>query len=339
MPLFSLSQEIAIDLGTANTIIISNGEIVVDEPSVIALRQSDNTVLEVGKEANKMIGRGSEDKVLTIRPLKNGVIANYKACELMIRGFINMIPHRRRVFSPSIKMVVCVPSGATEAEKLVIRDSCTHAGARELHLIYEPMAAAMGMGFDINSPNGCMVVDIGGGTTEIAVMSLGALVVNESIPVAGDALNQDIMQHMEKNHGIKIGEPKAEMIKMQVGSALLELATPPQDIIISGKNKANDLPLTVPVSYQEIAHCIDKNITTIENAILSALRKTPPELYSDIVENGVYLTGGGALLRGLAERLSRKFIIDFHVSEDPLHSVAIGTGIALKNMSDFNFLF
>ena len=337
MRLFSLTQEIAIDLGTANTIIIADDEIVVDEPSVVAIRKSDEKMMAVGKKASMMQDRG-ESKIRTVRPLQKGVIADYKACEMMIRGLINLIPRRRRLFSPAIKMVVCVPSGATDAEIRTINDSCMQAGARDLHLIYEPMAAALGMGFDIEGPDGCMVVDIGGGTTEIAVMSLGALVVNKSIPVAGDALNQDIIQYMYTRNNMRISEPTAERIKKQVGSALMELDEPIDEMVVVGPNRSTDLPLKVPVSYPEIAHCLDKTISSIETAILQALGETPSELYADIVENGIYLTGGGALLHGLAKRLSDKMTIDFHVADDPLHSVAKGTGIALQNINNFSFL-
>ena len=339
MSLLSLTQEIAIDLGTANTIIISDGNIVVDEPSVVAIRKSDDKMIAVGRKASAMQDRDRGiGKFRAIRPLKKGVIADYKACEMMIRGLIDMMPDKHRFLKPAVKMVVCVPSGATDAEIRIISDSCMQAGARELHLIYEPMAAALGMGFDIEGPDGVMVVDIGGGTTEIAVMSLGSLVVNESIPVAGDALNQDIIQYMDKAHGMRISEPTAERIKKQVGAALMELDSPPADMLVVGPNKTTDLPLKVAVSYQEIAHCLDKNISTIETAILQALRNTPSELYADIVEHGIYLTGGGALLRGLAERLTDRMTIEFHVADDPLHSVAKGTGIALKNLHSLSFL-
>ena len=337
MFLFPFTRQIAIDLGTANTIIIVDGKIVVDEPSVVAIRRSDEKMVAVGRKAAAMIDHG-ENKIYTVRPLKKGVIADYKACEMMIRGLINLIPDRHFLFKPAIRMVVCVPSGATDAEIRTINDSCIQSGARELHLIYEPMAAALGMGFDIEGPQGCMVVDIGGGTTEIAVMSLGALVVNKSIPIAGDALNQDIIQYMYTRNNMRISEPTAERIKKQVGSALMELDNPPEPMTVIGPNRSTDLPLKVPVCYQEIAHCLDKTISSIETAILQALGETPSELYSDIVENGIYLTGGGALLHGLAVRLSDKMTIDCHVAEDPLHSVAKGTGIALQNLSNFSFL-
>lgn len=337
MFLFPFTRQIAIDLGTANTIIIVDGKIVVDEPSVVAIRRSDEKMVAVGRKAAAMIDHG-ENKIYTVRPLKKGVIADYKACEMMIRGLINLIPDRHFLFKPAINMVVCVPSGATDAEIRTINDSCIQSGARELHLIYEPMAAALGMGFDIEGPQGCMVVDIGGGTTEIAVMSLGALVVNKSIPIAGDALNQDIIQYMYTRNNMRISEPTAERIKKQVGSALMELDNPPEPMTVIGPNRSTDLPLKVPVCYQEIAHCLDKTISSIETAILQALGETPSELYSDIVENGIYITGGGALLHGLAARLSDKMTIDCHVAEDPLHSVAKGTGIALQNLSNFSFL-
>lgn len=341
MSLFSFTQEIAIDLGTANTIIICNDNIVVDEPSVVAIRKSDDKMFAIGKRASVMQDRGGDSlnsKIYTVRPLRKGVIADYKACEMMIRGLIDLIPNRSRLIKPNIKMVVCVPSGATPAEIHIINDSCMRSGARELYLIYEPMAAALGMGFDVEGPDGCMVVDIGGGTTEIAVMSLGALVVNESIPIAGDALNMDIVQYMDKVHGMRISEPTAERIKKKVGAALMELDDAPEDMLVVGPNKATDLPLEVSISYKEIAHCLDKNISNIETAILTALRKTPSELYADIVEKGIYLTGGGALLRGLAERLTNRMSIYFHVADDPLHSVAKGTGIAMKNSKKISFL-
>ena len=337
MSLFSLTQEIAIDLGTANTIIIVDGKIVVDEPSVVAIRKADDKLIAVGKRASVMRDRG-EGKIYTVRPLQKGVIADYKACEMMIRGLIDLIPHRRRFLNPVIKMVVCVPSGATPAEIRTINDSCMQAGARELYLIYEPMAAALGMGFDIEGPNGCMVVDIGGGTTEIAVISLGGIVSNKSIKIAGDDFNADIIEFMGRMHNLRIDEPTAERIKMQVGSALPELDNPPEDFIVVGPNKVTALPMTVPVSYQEIAHCLEKSVAKIENAVLQALEQTPPELYADIVKNGIYLAGGGALLHGLSKRLTDKIQIQFHVADDPLHCVARGTGIALKNVHNFNFL-
>ncbi|MBQ0118355.1 MAG: rod shape-determining protein [Bacteroidales bacterium] len=337
MGLFSFTQEIAIDLGTANTIIICNDKVVVDEPSVVAINTSDNKMKDVGRKAQQMIGKGGT-MIRTIRPLRDGVIADFYACEMMIRGMIRMIPKQARLFTPSIRMVVCIPSGSTEVEIRAVRDSSEHAGGRDVYMIYEPMAAAIGMGIDVESPEGCMIVDIGGGTTEIAVISLGGIVSNKSIKVAGDDLNADIIEYMGRMHNIRIDEPTAERIKIAVGSALPELEDAPEDYIVIGPNKVTALPMQVPVSYQEIAHCLEKSISKIENAILQALEATPSELYADIVNRGIYLAGGGALLHGLAKRLSDKITIQFHVADDPLHAVARGTGIALKNVNNFGFL-
>ncbi len=337
MGLFSFTQEIAIDLGTANTIIICDDKIVVDEPSVVAISSADNKMKAVGRKAQMMIGRGGT-MIRTVRPLRDGVIADFYACEMMIRGMIEAIPKRNRLFTPSIRMVVCIPSGSTDVEIRAVRDSSEHAGGRDVYMIYEPMAAALGMGIDVESPEGCMVVDIGGGTTEIAVISLGGIVANKSIKTAGDDFNADIVEYMGRMHNLKIDEPTAERIKIAVGSALPELDEPLDDYVVIGPNKVTALPMQVPVSYQEIAHCLDKSIVKVEQAIMQALDITPPELYADIVKKGIYLAGGGALLHGLAKRLSDKITIPFKVAEDPLHAVSRGTGIALKNVHNFAFL-
>ena len=276
--------------------------------------------------------------VKTIRPLKEGVIADFQACEMMIRGMIKMIPKQSLLFTPSIRMVVGIPSGCTEVEIRAVRDSSEHAGGRDVYMLYEPMAAAIGIGIDVESPEGCMIVDIGGGTTEIAVISLGGIVANKSIKVAGDDFNQDIIEYMSRMHNLKIDEPTAERIKINVGAALPELEDAPEDYIVVGPNKVTALPMSVPVSYQEVAHCLEKSISKIESAVLQALEATPPELYADIVNKGIYLAGGGALLRGLAKRLTDKITIPFHVADEPLLSVARGTGIALKNVNNFGFL-
>ena len=258
------------------------------------------------------------------------MIADFNAAEKMIRGMIKLLP-QPKFFTPSLTMVICVPSGSTEVELRAVRDSAEHAGGREIYLIYEPMAAALGIGIDVEAPQGNMIVDIGGGTTEIAVISLGGIVTNKSIRIAGDDLTLDIQEYMRRQHNIKVGEPTAEQIKIRVGSALPELETPPDDFVVQGPNQMTALPLEVPVSYQEIAHALEKSVSKIEAAVMSALEQTPPELYADIVNNGIYLTGGGAMLRGLDKRLTDKIHIPFHIAENPLHSVAIGTGIALKN--------
>jgi len=338
MGLFSfLTQEIAIDLGTANTIIIHNDKIVVDEPSIVTIDLKTEKMVAIGEKARQMQGK-THANLKTIRPLRDGVIADFNAAEQMIRGMIKMIHPKSRLFSPALKMVVCIPSGSTEVEIRAVRDSSEHAGGREVYMIYEPMAAAIGIGLDVEAPEGNMIVDIGGGTTEIAVISLGGIVTNKSIRIAGDDLTADIMEYMRHQHNIKIGERTAEEIKINVGAALSELEDPPSDFIIQGPNQMTALPIEVPVSYQEIAHCLEKSISKIETAILSALEQTPPELYADIVNRGIWLAGGGALLRGLDKRLSDKINIPFHIAEDPLRAVARGTGIALKNVDKFSFL-
>ena len=338
MGFFSFTQELAMDLGTANTIITSGDEIVVDEPSVVALDQQQR-MIAVGKKAKLMYEKTS-NKIQVIRPLRDGVIADFYACEQMMRGLIKMVNTGKHLFTPSLRMVIGVPSGSTEVELRAVRDSAEHAGGRDIYLIFEPMAAAIGVGIDVQAPEGNMIVDIGGGTTEIAVISLGGIVSNNSIKMAGDDFTADIQEYMARQHNVKVSERMAERIKINVGAALTDLDEKdvPQDFIVHGPNRITALPMEIPVCYQEIAHCLEKSLARIETAILSALENTPPELYADIVKNGIYLTGGGALLRGLAKRLGDKINIPFHVDEDPLLSVARGTGIALQNVDNFSFL-
>lgn len=338
MGLFSFTQEIAMDLGTANTIIICNGKVVVDEPSVIAMDRRTEKMIAVGEKA-KMMYEKENPHIRTVRPLRDGVIADFNACEQMMRGLIKKVNTGHRLFSPSLRMVIGVPSGSTEVELRAVRDSAEHAGGRDVYLIYEPMAAAIGVGLDVQAPEGNMVVDIGGGSTEIAVISLGGIVTNSSIRMAGDDFTADIQEYMSRQHNVKVSERMAERIKIAVGSALTDLGDDaPEDYTVYGPNKITALPMEVAVCYQEIAHCLEKSIAKIETAVLNALENTPPELYADIVHNGIYLTGGGALLRGLDKRLTDKINIPFHIAEDPLHSVAKGTGIALKNIERFPFL-
>ena len=338
MGFFSLTQDIAMDLGTANTIITVNGKVVVDEPSVVALAKKNNKMIAVGHRAKMMYGKEHEG-IRTCRPLRDGVIADFYACEQMMRGLIRMVKTGHHLFTPSLRMVIGVPSGSTEVELRAVRDSAEHSGGRDVYLIFEPMAAAIGCGIDVEAPEGQMIVDIGGGSTEIAVISLGGIVSNNSIRVAGDELTADIQEYMARQHNVKVSERMAERIKINVGSALTDLGDEaPEDFVVNGPNRITALPLEIAVCYQEIAHCIDKTIAKIETAVLQALEATPPELYADIVKNGIWLTGGGALLRGLDKRLSDKIQIPFHVDDDPLHSVAKGTGIALKNVNNFQFL-
>ncbi len=337
MRFFSLTKEIAIDLGTANTIIIHNDKIVINEPSIVALDTRTDKLIAVGNEAHLMEGKGHPG-IRTVRPLRKGVIADFNAAELMIRGLVKKASSKSNWFSPSLRMVVGIPSGSTEVEIRAVRDSSEHADGRDVYMLYEPMAAALGIGLDVEAPEGSMIVDIGGGTTEIAVISLGGICSNKSIPIAGDDLTEDIQNHMRRAHNVKVGVRTAEQIKMHVGSALTELENPPEDYIVHGPNLMTALPMEVPVSYQEISHCIEKTISKIEAAVLGALEQPPPELYADIVRNGIYLAGGGALLRGLDKRLTDKIGIQFHVAEDPLLAVARGTGVALKNIDKFSFL-
>jgi rod shape-determining protein MreB len=338
MGLFSfLTQEIAIDLGTANTIIIHNDKVVVNEPSIVAIDQNTHKLIAIGEKARQMHGK-THEFIKTVRPLRDGVIADFDAAEQMIRGMIKMIDKKPRMFNPALKMVVCIPSGATEVERRAVRDSAEHAGGRDVFMIFEPMAAAIGIGLDVEAPEGSLVVDIGGGTTEIAVIALGGIVCNQSIRIAGDGFTTDIQSYMRHQHNIKVGERTAEEIKFRVGSALPDLEDPPEDFIVRGPNLMTAMPIEIPISYQEIAHCLDKSISKIETSILAVLEQTPPELYADIVNRGIYLAGGGALLRGMSQRFTDKINIPFHLAEDPLQAIARGTGIALKNADKFSFL-
>lgn len=331
------TQEIAIDLGTANTLIIHNDKVVVDEPSIVALDRKTGKMIAVGREAMLMYGKTHEN-IKTIRPLKDGVIADFDAAEHMIRGMIKMINPGRSWFFPSLRMVICIPSGITEVEKRAVRDSAEIAGAKEVYLIHEPMAAAIGIGIDVEEPMGNMIIDIGGGTTEIAVIALAGIVCDQSIRVAGDNFDADIVNYMRRQHNILIGERTAEKIKIEVGSALPELDNPPADYPVQGRDLMTGVPKQIIVSYSEIAHSLDKSISKIEEAILKALEITPPELSADIYQRGIYLTGGGALLRGLDKRISSKTKLQVHIAEDPLRAVVRGTGIALKNIENFKFL-
>jgi rod shape-determining protein MreB and related proteins len=332
-----LTQELAIDLGTANTLIIHKDKVVVDEPSIIAIHRSTGEVIAIGSQAMQMHGKAHED-IKTIRPLKDGVIADFNAAEHMIRGMIKMINPGRRLFTPQLRMVICIPSGITEVEKRAVKDSAERAGGKEVYLIHEPMAAAIGIGVDVTEPMGNMIIDIGGGTTEIAVIALAGIVCDQSIRVAGDEFTSDILEYMRRQHNLLIGERTAERIKIEVGAALPELENPPQDYPVNGRDLMTGIPKQINVSYSEIALALDKSISKIEEAILKALELTPPELSADIYQTGLYLTGGGALLRGLDRRISAKTKLPVHVADDPLRAVVRGTGIALKNIGNFKFL-
>lgn len=332
------TKDIAIDLGTANTLIIHNDEVVVDEPSIVTVDRQTNKIIAVGKRAMMMDGKVHEN-LKTIRPLKDGVIADFNAAEGMIREMIKLISETKKsFFSPSWRMVICIPSSITEVEKRAVRDSAEQAGAKEVYMIHEPMAAALGIGIDVEEPTGNMVIDIGGGTTGISVISLSGIVCDESIRVAGDEFTGDVIEAMRRYHSLLIGERTAEQIKIQVGSALKELDNPPEDVAVNGRDLVTGIPKQILVSYTEIADALDKSIFKIEEGVLRALEKTPPELASDIFRRGLYLTGGGALLRGLDRRIASKIKMPVHIADDPLRSVVRGTGMALKHIDKYPFL-
>jgi rod shape-determining protein MreB len=330
MKLFNFfKQNLAIDLGTANTLVIENNKVVVDEPSIVAIDRKTEETIAVGRRAMQMHEK-THDNIRTVRPLKDGVIADFKAAEHMIKGMIDMIGSRRKFFS-HLKMVICIPSGITEVEKRAVFESAARVDSKETYLIFEPMAAALGIGLDVEDPVGNMIVDIGGGTTEIAVIALSGIVCDQSIRIAGDELTENIVNYMKRQHNILVGERTAEQIKIHVGSAVGELANPPDDYPVNGRDMITGIPRQIKVTYQEIAEALDESIVQIEEAVFRALESTPPELASDIYSTGLYLTGGGALLRGLDERLSKKTQLPVHVAEDPLRAVVRGTSAALAD--------
>ena len=329
-----LTQEIAIDLGTANTLIIMNDKVVVDEPSIVARDIQTGKIVAIGKKAQQMHGK-THKLIETVRPLKDGVIADFQSAEQMIRGMIKMINPGRSLFNPTLRMVICIPSGITEVEKRAVRDSAEQMNAKEIYLIYEPMAAAIGIGIDIMQPKGNMIIDIGGGTTEIAVIALSGIVCDKSVKVAGDVFTNDIAMYLRTQHNLFIGESTAEKIKIEIGAATEDLDSPPEDILIQGRDLLSGKPKQTKVSYREIAKALEKSILRIEDAVMETLSQTPPELASDIYNTGIYLAGGGSMLRGLDKRLSRKTDLPVYVADDPLRAVVRGTGIALKDIEKY----
>jgi len=330
-----MTEDIAIDLGTANTLIIHDGKVVVDAPSIVARDRNTGKIIAIGKKASLMQGK-THDNIRTIRPLKDGVIADFEASEQMIKEFIKNIPNiKKRFFSPSLRMVICIPSGITEVEKRAVIDSAEHMNAKEIYLIHEPMAAAIGIGIDIMQPKGNMIIDIGGGTTEIAVIALGGIVCDKSVKVAGDVFTSDIAYYMRTQHNLYVGERTSEKIKIQIGAATEDLETPPDDMLVQGRDLLSGKPKQVQVSFREISKALDKSILRIEDAVMETLSKTPPELAADIYNTGIYLAGGGSMLRGLDKRLSRKTDLPVYVAEDPLRAVVRGTGIALKDIGKY----
>ena len=339
MGLFSLfNREVAMDLGTANSIVIYNDKVVIDEPSIVAVNRSTNKIIAVGKAALPMEGRTGDKNIETVRPLRRGVIADFEMAQHLIRELIGMTPVARSFMPPALRMVICIPSGITNVEARAVRESAEQAGAKEIRMIHEPMAAAIGNGIDVLAPEGHMIVDIGGGTAEIAVISLGAIICNNSVPIAGDEFNANVEEYMRKQHNMVIGERTAEEIKIAVGSAVSDLDEPPEDYHAHGRDLMTGLPKEVLVNYKEIAHALDKSIARIEQAVLDTLSITPPQLAADIYNNGIYLAGVGALLRGLDRRIKSKTNLEVYIADDPLRAVARGTGIALKNFNKFSFL-
>ena len=337
MGLFNLTQELAIDLGTANTLIMHNGKVVVDEPSIVAINIKTGNLMAIGNKA-RMMHEKVNPNIRTIRPLKDGVIADFEATELMLRGLIKKVNVARGIFAPSIKMMICIPSGSTNVDIRAVRDSAQHAGGREIYLVFEPMAAALGAGLDVEAPEGNLIIDIGGGTSEIACISLGGIVCSESIDVAGDVFTTDIQNYIRQQYSMRIGERTAEQIKCAIGAAVPELEEEPEDFVLTGPNILTALPQTVTLNYNEIAYALEKSLVKLDDALMRVLETMPSELYSDIFKNGIYLAGGGALIKGLDKRLSNKSGLPVHIAEDPLRAIARGTSIAMKNIDKFSFL-
>ncbi|MCO6148138.1 rod shape-determining protein [Flavobacterium sp. NRK1] len=330
-----MTEDIAIDLGTANTLIIHNDKVVIDSPSIVARDRVTGKIIAVGKEANMMQGKTHEN-IKTIRPLKDGVIADFDASEKMINMFIKSIPAlKKKLFTPALRMVICIPSGITEVEMRAVKESAERVNGKEVYLIHEPMAAAIGIGVDIMQPKGNMIVDIGGGTTEIAVIALGGIVCDKSVKIAGDVFTNDIVYYMRTQHNLFVGESTAEKIKITIGAAIEDLETPPEDMSVQGRDLLTGKPKQVDVSYREIAKALDKSIQRIEDAVMETLSQTPPELAADIYNTGIYLAGGGSMLRGLDKRISQKTDLPVYIAEDPLRAVVRGTGMALKNIQKF----
>jgi rod shape-determining protein MreB and related proteins len=323
----AFSRDIGIDLGTANTLVYVKGRgIVLVEPSVVAIEKDSGKLLAVGTEAKRMIGR-TPGNIVAIRPLKDGVIADFHVTEMMIRKLIERV-HKRRGVRP--RVVVCVPSGVTAVEKRAVYEATLSAGARQAHLIEEPMAAAIGAGLPIQEPTGNMVVDVGGGTTEVAVISLGGIVASISIRVGGDEFDEAIITHVKKEYNVMIGERTAEEIKMEIGSAYP--LPEEEDVEVRGRDLLSGLPKNIVLSSEEIRVAIEEPLTQIIAAIKGTLEKTPPELSSDIMDRGIVLTGGGSLMKGLDERLRQETGIPVHVTEDPLSCVVIGSGKSLEEL-------
>lgn len=326
-----ISSDIAMDLGTANTLIYVKGKgVVLNEPSIVAFDKNTKKIIAIGNRAKEMQGKEHKEIKIT-RPMRDGVIADFEIAEGMIRAFIKRV---NAGYLSSRRIVVAVPSGVTEVEKRAVRDSAEHAGAKEVHLVAEPMAAAIGIGIDVDAPVGCMIIDIGGGTTEIAVIALSGIVNEESIRIAGDEMNYAIQQFFKKNHNLLIGEKTSEAIKCEVGSAvpLKEELT----IKVKGRDLVGGVPKTTEVSSVEIREALNESVVQIVDAIRQSLERTPPELSADILDRGIMLSGGGALLKGLDERIRMETNLPVHVAEDPLTAVVRGAGKIIENLNHYS---
>jgi rod shape-determining protein MreB and related proteins len=325
------SNDVAIDLGTANTLVYLKGKgIVLNEPSVVAVDRTTNRVIAVGKEAKSMLGR-TPDEIVAVRPLKDGVIADFEKTEDLLREFIQKALKRRTWVRPRI--IICVPSGITEVEKRAVQDSAQHAGAREVLLVPEPIAAAIGVGLPVGKPSGNMIIDIGGGTTEIAVMALNSIVNQQSIRVGGDEMDEAIVQYVKKAYNLLIGEQTAEMIKIKIGSAFrLEQE---EEMEIKGRDLVAGIPKTMKISSVEVREALSEPLQQIVDALMQSLEKTPPELASDIVDRGIVMTGGGSLLRGIDMLLREATNLPITVAEDPLSCVVLGTGKILDDPTQY----
>ncbi len=325
------SNDLAIDLGTANTLVYVKGKgIVLSEPSVVAVRKNDrdrNRVLAVGREAKMMLGR-TPGNIVAIRPMKDGVIADFEITEAMLRHFIRKVHNRRSLIRPRI--IICVPSGITPVEKRAVRESAESAGAREVYLIEEPMAAAIGAGLPITEPICNMVVDIGGGTSEVAVISLAGIVYSKSVRVGGDKMDEAILQYIKRTYNLLIGERTSEIIKTTIGNAF---PGEPESMDVKGRDLVTGIPKIINVNSDEVRQAIQEQIDQIVAAVKTALEQTPPELAADIVDRGIYLTGGGALLKGLDELLKQETGLPIKIADDPLATVVLGSGRALDNLN------
>ena len=325
------SNDVAIDLGTANTLVYLRGKgIVLNEPSVVAVDRTTNKVIAVGNEAKSMLGR-TPDEIVAVRPLKDGVIADFEKTEDLLREFIQKALRRRTWVRPRI--IICVPSGITEVEKRAVQDSAQHAGAREVLLVPEPIAAAIGVGLPVGKPSGNMIIDIGGGTTEIAVMALNSIVNQQSIRVGGDEMDEAIVQYVKKAYNLLIGEQTAEQIKIKIGSAFrLEQE---EEMEIKGRDLVAGIPKTMKISSVEVREALSEPLQQIVDALMQSLEKTPPELASDIVDRGIVMTGGGSLLRGIDMLLREATNLPITVAEDPLSCVVLGTGKILDDPTQY----